>query len=108
MTDTGNIILFFLILQRVSHKNFTVNISDAKWRVTRRKSRVGEAVGINLMKIFVIGFHLACMEICHKQEIVAASNAQGCAFVNGAVNPKVGAVIDRDDGVGLVERRVPA
>ena len=39
---------------------------------------------------------------------MAASNAQGCAFVNGAVNPKVGAVIDRDDGVGLVERRVPA
>ena len=65
------------------------------------------AVGIHLMKVFIEGMDLPCMEICRIQEIVTVGNAEGCALVDGAVNAAVCAVVDRNNGVRWVHGRVP-
>ena len=43
--------------------------------ITSRKVRVDEAVRIHLMKIFIEGLDLACVEICRIQEIVTIGHA---------------------------------
>ena len=102
-----NIIFPFVVLLRVGHENFAIEISDPERPVTSRKIRVDEAVGIHLMKILIEGMNLARMEICRIQEIVTVGDAERCAFVNGAVHTMVRAVIDGDDGVRRIHRRVP-
>src|SRR5262245_57143157 len=104
---TGNVILPSVILQRISHKDLIVESPDAERCVTSRKVGVNEAVGIHLLKILIKGVDLASMEICRKQEIVTVGDAEGCAFVNGAVNPEVCSVVDRNNGVRRVHGRVP-
>ena len=96
-----------MVLLRVGHENFAIEISDAERRITRRKVRVNETVGIHLMKILIVGFDLARVKICHIQKIVTVGDAERCAFVNGAVNAAVCAVIDGDDRVRRIQRRVP-
>ena len=103
-----DIILSFVILLGIGHKNFAIEIADAEWSITCRKVGVDEAIGINLMKTLVEGVDLARMKICRIQEIVTVGDAEGCALVDGAVNTAVRAIIHSDDGVGLIQRRVPA
>ena len=100
--------MFFVILLGVGHKNFVVEIPDAERRVMIRKVRIDEAVGSHLMKILVVGFNVAAMEIRHKQKIVTIGDAERCAFINGVVRPHVVVMIDGDDGVCRVHHRVPA
>ena len=102
-----DIILPFVVLLGICNKNFAIEISDAERRIISRKVRINEAVGIHLMKVFIEGMNLACMEICRIQEIVTVGDAERCAFVDGAVNTMVRAVIDGDDGVRPIQRRVP-
>ena len=104
---TGNVILSFGILLGIGHKDFAIEIPDAKWSITGRKVRVDKATGIHLMKIFIVGFDLPCMKIRRIQEIVAVGDAERCAFVNGTVNTMIRTVINGDDGVRLIQRRVP-
>ena len=59
------------------------------------------------MKTLIVGFNLARMEVCHIQEIVTIGDAQRCAFVNGAVNAAVCAVIHGDNSVRQIQRWVP-
>src|SRR5437667_355231 len=40
---TGDIIMPFLILLGIRHKDFTVEIPDAEWRVATRQSRIAKA-----------------------------------------------------------------
>jgi hypothetical protein len=70
-----DIILSFVILLGIRHKNFAIEIADAKWSITCRKVGVDEAVGINLIKVFIEGMDLACMEICRIQKIVIIGDA---------------------------------
>jgi len=70
-----NIILSFGILLGIGHKNFAIEIPDAEWSITSREVWVDEAVRIHLMKIFIEGVDLACMEICRIQEIVTVGHA---------------------------------
>ena len=98
--------MFGVILLGISHENFSVEIPDAERCVACRKTRIDEAVWVNLMETLIVGFNLACMEIRRIQEIVTVGYAQGGAFVNGVVNPTVRAVIDGDNGVRLVQGRV--
>ena len=60
------------------------------------------------MKVFIECVDLARMKICRIQEIVTVGDAEGCAFVDGAVNTMVRAVIDGYDGVRRIQRWVPA
>ena len=96
-----------MVLLRISDEDFAIDIPDAERRVISGKIRVNEAVGIHLMKVFIEGVDLARMKICRIQEIVTVRDAQRCAFVNSAVNAVVRAVVDGDDRVRLVQRRVP-
>src|SRR6266566_6330382 len=107
-TRAMNIILSFGILLGIGHKNFAIEIADAEWSITCRKVGIDEAVGIHLMKIFIEGVDVTRMEICRIQEIVTVSDPERRAFVDGAVNTMVRAVIDGDDGVCLIQRLVPA
>ena len=91
--------MFGVILLGIRHENFAVEIPDAERRVACRKIWIHEAIGRNLMKILIVGFYLAGMEIRCIQEIVTIGDAQRRAFVNGGVNPVVCAVIDSDNGV---------
>src|SRR5207247_1753236 len=50
---------------------------------------------------------LARMKICRIQEIVTVGHAPCCTFINCAINATVRAVINGDDGVCLIQRRVP-
>src|SRR4029079_10020430 len=102
-----DIILPFVVLLRVCNKNFAIEIADAKWSITCRKVWICEAVGINLIKVFIEGMDFACMEICRIQEIVTVGDADRCAFINGAVHTIVRAVIDGYDGVRPIHRWVP-
>src|SRR5438034_3025253 len=102
-----NIILSFGILLGIGHKNFAIEIADAEWSITCRKIRVGEAVRINLLKIFIEGCDLPVMKICHIQEIVIIGDAQRCAFVNGTVNAAVCSVIYSDYSVRRIHGWVP-
>ena len=104
---TGNVIFLFVVLLRVGHEDFAIEVSDAERRITSRKIWVNETVGIYLMKILIEGLDLARMKICRIQKIVTVRDAERCAFVNRAVNTVVCAVIDSDDGVRLIQRRVP-
>src|SRR6266576_457981 len=104
---TMNIILSFGILFGIGHKNFTVEIADAEWSITSRKVWIGEAVRINLLKIFVEGCDLPVMKICHIQEIVIIGFAERCAFVNGTVNAAVCSVIHSDYSVRRIHGGVP-
>ena len=88
-----------MVLLRVRHEDFAIEISDAERRITSRKVRVDEAVGIHLMKVFIEGVDLARMKICRIQKIVTVRDAERCAFVNRAVNAVVRTVIDSNDGV---------
>jgi hypothetical protein len=105
---TRNVIFSFVVLLGVGHKNFVIEIADAEWPITCRKVWINEAVGIYLMKVFIEGVDLACMEICRIQEIVTIGDAERYAFIDGPVNAVVRAVIDGNDRVHLVQRWVPA
>src|SRR5207249_12286798 len=83
-----------MILLRVGHKNFVIEIADAERCIPSRRIWIDEAVGSHLMKILIVGFNLAGVKIRHEQKIVTASNAERCAFVNSAVDTAVGAVIN--------------
>ena len=104
---TVNVIYPSMILLGVGHKNFAVEIPDAERGVTSRKIRIDKAVGSHLMKVLIVGLNVACMKICYIQEVVTIGHAERCAFINGVVNAMVRAVIDGDDGVRQVQRRVP-
>ena len=99
--------MFGVILLRIGHKDLIVKVSDAERRVACREIWIHEPIRSHLMKILIVGFDVASMEIRHKQEIVAIGDAQRRAFVNGVVNAAVCAVIDGDDGVRPIQRRVP-
>src|SRR5262249_50699841 len=47
------------------------------------------------------------MKIRNEKKIVTVGNAQGCAFINCTVCPVICAVIDGDNGMGHIERRIP-
>src|SRR6266480_6721738 len=102
-----NIILSFVILLGVGHKNFAIEIADAEWSITCRKVGVDEAAGINLMKILIEGVDVARMEICRIQEVVIVGDAERCAFVNGTVNAVVCSVIHSDYSVRRIHGGVP-
>src|SRR5262249_28565990 len=104
---TGNVIVFLMILLRVGHKNFAVEIPDTKRCISSRKIGIDEAVWSYLMKILIVGFHLAGVKIRYVEKIVTASDAERCPFVNGTVNAAVCAVINCDDGIRRVHARVP-
>jgi hypothetical protein len=70
-----NVIHSLGVLLGIRHKNFVIEIADAKWGVTRRKVWIGETVRINLLKIFVEGCDLPVMKICHIQKIVIIGDA---------------------------------
>ena len=78
-----------------------------KQPVPCRKIWVHKAVGIHLVKILIESVNLARMKICCIQEIVTVGDAERSAFVNGAVNAAVRAVIDGDNSVRRIHRRVP-
>ena len=59
------------------------------------------------MKILIKGFDLPRMKICRIQKVVTVRDAERCAFVNRAVNTVVCAVIDSDDSVRRIQRRIP-
>src|SRR4029077_16863091 len=82
---TGNIIVFRVILLRVSNKNLAVKIPDTERSITVRKIRIGEAVGSHLVKTLIVRFNLAAMKIRHKQEVVAIGDTERRAFINGLV-----------------------
>src|SRR4029077_2762098 len=105
---TSNVIFPFVVLLRVGHEDFAIEISDAERSVPSRKVRIHKAVGIYLMKVFIEGVNLARMKICRIQEIVTVGDTEGSAFVDGAVNTMVRAVIDGDDGVRPIQSRVPS
>src|SRR4030095_6703021 len=105
---TGNVILFRVILKRVSDKNFAIEIPDAEWSIPRRKVWIGEAVEIHLIKIFIERMNLACMEICRIQEIMTIGFAERCTFVNSGVNAAVCSVIHSDYSVRRIHGGVPA
>src|SRR5262245_4978502 len=102
-----DVIFSFVILLRIRHKDFAVEIPNPERPITSRKIRIDKAIGIYLMKAFIESVNLASMEICRIQEIVTVGDAEGCAFVNGAVNTAVGSVGDRNNGVRWVHGRVP-
>src|SRR5215470_15867265 len=102
-----DVIFSFVILLRIRHENFSIEIPDTERPVPSREIRIDEAVGIHLMKIFIEGVDLARMKICCIQEIVTISDAERSAFVNGAVNAAVCSVIHSDDSVRWVHGRVP-
>ena len=74
-----------VILLRVGHKNFAIEIPDAERRVPSGKIRVNEAIGIHLVKILIVSFDFAGVKVCHIQKIVTVGDAERCTFVNGAV-----------------------
>src|SRR5438132_6996738 len=102
-----NVILSFGILLGIGYKNFAIEIADAEWSITCRKIGVDEAIGSHLMKIFIEGVDVARMKICRIQEIVTVGFAECCAFVNGAINPTVSAVVNGDNSMRRIQRRVP-
>ena len=102
-----DIILSFVILLGIGHKNFAIEIADTEWSITCREVGVDEAIGINLMKTLVEGVDLARMKISRKQEIVTVGDAEGCALVDSAVNATVCSVVDRNNGVRRVHGRIP-
>ena len=102
-----DIILPFVILLGIRHEDFTIEIPDAKRRVASRKVWINEPAGIHLMKIFIERVDVACMEIRRVQEIVTVSDAERCAFINGAVNTVIRAVVDGNDRVRPIQRGVP-
>src|SRR6266487_353191 len=102
-----DIILPFGILLGIRHKNFAIEIADAEWSITSWEVRVGEAVRINLIKVFIEGMNLARMKICRIQEIVTVGFAERCAFVNGTVNAVVCSVIHSDYSVRRIHGGVP-
>src|SRR5262245_66569683 len=95
-----DVIFSFVILLRIRHENFSIEIPDAERRISSRKVGVNEAVGIHLLKILVEGVDLASMEICRIQEIVTVGDAEGCALVDGAVNTAACSVVDGNTGFG--------
>src|SRR5437016_10700879 len=108
MTRAWNVVLPCVILESISHKNFAIEIANTKWRVTGGQIWIDKAVGVHLMKILIISFDFARVEVGYIQEIVIVGHAQCCAFVNGSVTSMVPAIIDGDNSVCLVEVRVPA
>src|SRR6266404_407232 len=102
-----DIIVPCVILLRIRHKDFAIEIPDSKRRITCWKIWVNEAIGIHLMKSFIVRFNLAGMKISRIQEVVTIGDAKGGAFVNGVVNTVIRAVVDGNDGVRLVKRGVP-
>ena len=62
-----------MILLGISHKNLVIEISDAERRVACRKIWIYEAVEIHLMKILIVGFYLAGMEIRCIQEVATVA-----------------------------------
>src|SRR2546428_623659 len=103
IAGAGDIVRSLRILQSVGHKNLTIEVADAEGRVARGKIRVGKTAGVNLLKTLIVGFHMAGMEIRHVEEIMTISNAQRGAFINGAVCPSVGAIVDGDNGMGTIK-----
>ncbi len=99
--------MFGVVLLCIRHKNFAVEISDAKRCITGWKIRIRETVRINLLKILIVGFDLAGVKIRDIQKIVTVGDAERCTFVNGAVNAVVRAVIDGDDRVRPVQCGIP-
>ena len=95
-----------LILLRVGHKNFAIEISDAERAVPSGKVRVNEPIGIHLMKILIVSLDLPPVKVCYVEKIVTVADAERCTFVNSVVAPV--AVIDGDNGVRLIQRRVPS
>src|SRR5262245_53461562 len=102
-----DVIFSFVILLRIGHKNFAVEIPNTERPITSRKIRIDEANCIHMINILIESQNLASMEICRIQEIVTVGDAEGCALVDGAVNTAVCSVVDRNNGVRWVYRRVP-
>src|SRR5438105_13756698 len=86
---TGNVIVFLMILLRVGHKNFAVEIPDAKRCISSREIGIDETVGSRLMKILIVGFNLAGVKVSDVEKIVTAGDADRCAFVTRAVGTEV-------------------
>src|SRR4029453_10496562 len=104
---TGNVIFSFVVLLRIGHVDLTVKGPDAERCVSSGKIWVHETVGIHLMKILIVGLDFPGMKVCYEEKMVTAGEAERCTFVNGAVDGAVCAVIDSDDGVRRIQRRVP-
>src|SRR5215467_11050496 len=99
--------MFGMILLGIGYKNLIVEIPDAERRVACGKIWIHEAIRRNPMKILIVGFDTTSVEIRCIQEIVTIGDAERRAFINGGLNTTVCAVIDSDNGVRAVKRRVP-
>ena len=100
VTRPGDIVFLLGILQCVGHEDVTVDVANTKRGVAGRKSRINKAGGIHLLKIFIVGFDSASVEVGHVKKIVTIGHAQSRAFVNRPFAALVGPVVHRNDRVG--------